>query len=182
MSPAPAIVSVSRSAKHTFSKGTAASIRLVEGFGVEGDAHAGVTTQHRHLLRNDPTRRNFTQVHLIASELFDELAQKGFQVAPGQLGENVTTVGIDLISLPLGTRLRLGDEAIVEITGLRSPCSLINKFENGLMKACIGRDEDGTVILKAGIMGVVVHGGTVSADMPICVELPSGTPVPLGVV
>jgi MOSC domain-containing protein YiiM len=173
------VVSVSRDSVHRFSKPTVASITLVEGWGVEGDAHAGTTVQHRYHVKKDPTAPNLTQVHLIAAELFDDLASQGFTVTPGELGENVTTVGVDLIALPEGTLLHLGDSAVVRITGLRSPCTLINRFQKGLMKACLSRDGDGTLIRKAGVMAVVVRGGTVSPSTPIRVELPAGEHAPL---
>jgi len=176
------VLSVSRDEEHRFSKPPVASIRLLEGIGVEGDAHAGATVQHRYLVKKDPTAPNLTQVHFIPAELFVELEAAGFLVAAGQLGENVTTTGIDLITLPLGTLLHLGDDAVVEITGLRSPCRLINRFQEGLMKACIVRADDGTLISKAGIMGIVRSGGIVSPGSDIRVELPAGEPVPLGVV
>jgi MOSC domain-containing protein YiiM len=175
----PAVVSVSRDTAHRFSKPTVPTIVLVEGWGVEGDVHAGTTVQHRYLKKKDPTAPNRTQVHLLGAELFPELADQGFTVAAGELGENITTAGIDLITLPEGARLHLGDTAVVEITGLRSPCILINRFQKGLMKACISRDGDGTVIRKAGVMGIVVHGGSVSAADPIRVEFPAGKHVAL---
>jgi len=181
-SPAASVLSVSRDEKHRFSKPPVSSIRMLAGLGVEGDAHAGATVQHRYLVKKDPTARNLTQVHFIPAELFVELEAAGFTVTAGQLGENVTTTGIDLVSLPLGTLLHLGDDAVVEITGLRSPCRLINQFKDGLMKACIGRADDGTIIRKAGIMGIVRSGGIVSPGSGIRIELPAGEPVPLGVV
>lgn len=180
--PRATVVSVSRDDRHRFSKPTVPGIRLIEGFGVEGDAHAGATVQHRYLRAKDPTAPNLTQVHLIQAELFDELADAGFTVAPGELGENVTTSGVDLLGLPLGTRLHLGADAVVELTGLRSPCSLINGFQTGLMKTMIGTDASGRVIRKAGVMGVVAAGGSVSPGDAIRVELPPGEHVPLGVV
>jgi len=167
------VVSVSRDDRHRFSKPTVPSITLLEGLGVEGDVHAGVLVQHRYLVRKDPTAPNRTQVHLIAEELFDDLADHGFTVAAGEMGENITTSGIDLITLPQRTVLHIGRDAIVEITGLRSPCSLINKFQSGLMKACITKDAEGHVIRKAGIMGIVLRGGTVNPGDSICVELPA---------
>lgn len=176
------VVSVSRDDRHGFSKPAAESIRLIHGFGVEGDAHAGATTQHRYLLRKDPTRANLTQVHLIPAELFDDLRAAGFTVAAGELGENVTTSGLRLRTLPLGARLHLGDDAIVEVTGLRSPCSLINGYQRGLMKTLIGTDAAGTLVRKAGIMGIVVEGGMVLPGDTVGVELPAGKPRPLGVV
>ncbi|HSP75858.1 MAG TPA: MOSC domain-containing protein [Cryobacterium sp.] len=176
------VESVSRDARHAFSKPTVPDIRLIEGFGVEGDAHAGATTQHRYLLVKDPTRPNLTQVHFMPAELFDELRGAGFEVSPGELGENVTTRGLDLFALPLGARLRLGTDAVVEITGMRNPCSMINGFQKGLMKTLIGTDDAGQVVRKAGIMGIVVAGGTVAPGDPIRVQLPEGEQLPLGVV
>lgn len=172
---------MSRAAGHGFSKPAVDSITLVEGWGVEGDAHAGATAQHLHVVKNDPTRANLTQVHLLQRELFDELADR-FVVAPGELGENVTTSGVDLLSLPLGTRIRLGASAVVELTGLRSPCSKINAYQSGLMKALVDRGHDGGVIRKSGVMSVVVVGGTVTPGDDLVVELPAGAHVPLGVV
>ena len=176
-----AVVAVSRSAKHNFSKPTTEAITLVAGWGVEGDAHAGLTTQHLYLVKTDPTRANLTQVHLIQSELFDELADR-FAVAAGELGENVTTSGVDLLSLPLGTRLYLGADAVVELTGLRSPCSKINKYQGGLMKTLIEKDDDGCIIRKSGVMGIVIAGGTVLPGDGLRVELPEGEHVALEVV
>ena len=177
-----AVESVSRDSRHAFSKPTVPEIRLIKGFGVEGDAHAGATTQHRYLVVKDPTRPNLTQVHFMPAELFDELRGVGVEVFPGELGENITTRGLDLFGLPLGARLRLGADAVVEITGMRNPCSLINGFQKGLMKTLIGTAEDGQVIRKAGIMGIVVTGGTVAPGDPIRVQLPVGEQRPLGVV
>jgi MOSC domain-containing protein YiiM len=176
-----AVVAVSRSAKHSFSKQTAEAITLVEGWGVEGDAHAGATTQHLYLVKKDPTRANLTQVHLIQSELFDELADR-FVVAAGELGENVTTSGVDLLALPLGTRIYLGAEAVVELTGLRSPCSKINAYQGGLMKALVEKDDDGCIIRKSGVMSIVITGGTVRPGDELRVELPEGEQVALEVV
>jgi MOSC domain-containing protein YiiM len=157
-------------------------VRLIEGFGIEGDVHAGATTRHRYLVKKDPGRPNLTQVHLIGSELFEELAESGFTVSAGGLGENITTRGLDLTTLPLGTRLHLGTDAVVEVTGLRSPCHLINKYQAGLMKAVLGKGADGRVVRKAGIMGVVSAGGVVRPGDAIRVELPDGEHLPLGVV
>jgi len=176
------VVSVSRDDRHRFSKPVVDSITLVEGWGVEGDVHAGPTTQHRYLLKKEPGRANLTQVHLMQSELFSELGDRGFEVGPGNLGENVTTTGIDLLTLPLGTRLHLGTDAIVEVTGLRSPCSLINKFQAGLMKALIARDGEGHVVRKSGVMAIVVAGGMVTATDAVRVELPAEPWVALDVV
>src|SRR3712207_5504408 len=136
------VTSVSRSPGHTFSKATQPSIRLVAGLGVEGDAHAGVTVKHRSRVAKDPTQPNLRQVHLIHAELHDELRAKGFEVAAGQMGENLTTRGIDLLGLPTGTRLRIGESAVVEITGLRNPCVQIDRFRKGLMKAVLDKDQE----------------------------------------
>ncbi|MFP7761451.1 MOSC domain-containing protein [Marisediminicola sp. LYQ85] len=178
----PRVVSVSRAPEHYFSKAVVPNIRLIEGIGVEGDAHAGGTTQHRYLLRKDPGRPNLTQVHLLHSELFGELVDRGFDVSAGELGENVTTAGLDILTLPLGTRLHLGADAVVEVTGLRSPCKLINGLRAGLMKALVSKGPDGEVLRESGIMSVVVAGGEVRAGDHIRVELPAEPHVALGVV
>ena len=178
----PSILSVSRDSKHDFSKPPVESIELIAGLGIDGDTHAGVTVQHLYDKKHHPQNANLRQVHLMASELFDELSGRGFVVTPGDLGENVTTTGVDLITLPVGTRLHLGETAIVELTGLRSPCFKINKFQAGLMKAVIEKADDGSVIRKSGVMSIVVTGGVVRAEDAIRVELPAGDPVPLEVV
>lgn len=158
------IVAVARSARHTISKPECGRITLIAGLGVEGDAHAGATVMHRYDRKRTPDAPNLRQVHLIHAELFDELAQLGFTVEPGQMGENVTTRGIDLLGLSRGTLLQLGNAAVIEITGLREPCSLIDKVtRRGVMKATIERRPDGTLLRKAGVMAVVLAGGDVLA-------------------
>ena len=158
------------------------SIRLLAGIGVEGDSHAGATVQHLYAKKRNPLAPNLCQVHFLAAELFDELVPTGYVVAPGELGENVTTSGIDLMALPLGTRLHVGDEAVVSITGMRSPCAQINGYRKGLMKQLIRTDAVGTVHRRGGIMGIVVTGGIVNPGDGIRVELPVGEQIPLGVV
>lgn len=167
------VVSVSRSSKHDFSKPPEGSIRLIEGIGVEGDAHAGPTVQHRSRFARNPSQPNLRQVHLIHAELLDELCAAGFDVSPGAMGENITTRGIDLLALPTGTRLRLGPDAIVEVTGLRNPCVQLNGLQPGLMAATLDRDASGKLIRKAGIMAIVIAGGEVRPNDPIAVDLPS---------
>lgn len=157
---------------HRFSKTAAAQIELVEGLGVAGDAHFGATVQHLSRVRADPTAPNLRQVHLMHQELFDWLDGRGFSVAPGDLGENVTTTGVDLLGLPRATMLHLGPDAVVEVTGLRNPCSQIENFHAGLLKELVGRDEAGEIVRRAGIMGVVHRGGTVQAGDRIEVVLP----------
>jgi MOSC domain-containing protein YiiM len=173
------VTAVSRSARHTFSKPNEAGIRLLAGLGVAGDAHLGETVKHRSRVARDPSQPNLRQVHLIHSELHGELGAAGFTVSAGDLGENVTTRGVDLLGLPTGTRLRLGDAAVVEVTGLRNPCVQLDRFQQGLLAAVLGRDADGEVVRKAGIMGVVVAGGEVRPGDPIRVELPPGPHRPL---
>ena len=168
------VVSVSLSAVHSFAKDRCGEIRLIAGFGVEGDVHAGATVRHRYRVRKDPTAANLCQVHLLQEELFRELASLGMDVAAGEMGENVTTRGLDLLGLPVGARVRLGEVAVVEVTGLRDPCSLMNGLRPGLMKACVGRDADGGVVRKAGVMGVVAVGGVVRVGDRITVEMPAG--------
>ena len=166
------VKAVSRSPSHSFSKPNVVSIRLLAGLGVEGDAHCGETVRHRSRVARDPTQPNLRQVHLIQSELFDELRDRGFVVAPGAMGENVTTVGIDLLGLPTGARLGLGPGAVVEITGLRNPCHQIEDFEPGLLAAVLDRDEAGNLVRKAGVMGIVAKGGDVAPGDGIVLELP----------
>lgn len=149
-------------------------ILLLAGLGVEGDAHKGVCVKHRSRARTSPGSPNLRQVHLLQSELHSELAQQGFRVEPGQMGENVTTSGVNLLGLPIGTRLHLGDEAVVELTGLRNPCSQLDKIQYGLMKATLERLDDGYIVRKAGVMAIVVTGGTVQPGDPIRVDLPAG--------
>ncbi|MCE6995244.1 MOSC domain-containing protein [Saccharothrix sp. S26] len=164
---------MSRSGDYTFTKPNQEAITLVAGLGVEGDVHQGVTVKHRSRVRRDPTQPNLRQVHLMHAELHDELNASGFEVGPGRLGENVTTRGVDLLGLPTGTRLRLGPDAVVEVTGLRNPCPQIDAFQDGLLKQVVGRDEDGNVVRRAGIMSVVLVGGVVRPGDEIRVELPA---------
>lgn len=173
------VTAVSRDEGHHFTKPNRDSIRLLAGLGVEGDAHLGVTVQHRSRVAQDPTQPNLRQVHLIHGELHDELREAGFEVAPGELGENVTTRDIDLLALPVGTRLRLGAQAVVEVTGLRNPCLQIDGFRQGLLKQVVGRDDAGNIVRKGGIMGVVLAGGEVRPGDPVSVELPQGPHRPL---
>ncbi|WP_280339966.1 MOSC domain-containing protein [Nocardia neocaledoniensis] len=168
------VIAVSSSGEHTFAKEPRAGIRLLAGLGVEGDAHAGETVKHRSRVAQDPAQPNLRQVHLMPRELFDELGEQGFDVGPGQLGENITTAGLDLLGLSVGTLLRIGPAAVVEVTGLRNPCLQIDMFRAGLLSRVAYRDEDGRVIRKAGIMGVVVAGGPVRPDDVITVEPPEG--------
>ncbi len=157
-------------------------IRLVEGMGIEGDAHAGATVKHRSRVARDPTTPNLRQVHLIHSELHDEVRDKGFDIAPGQMGENITTSGIDLLGLPTGARLRLGDSAVVEVTGLRTPCVQLDGIQPGLMSAVLGQADDGSLIRKAGIMSIVLVAGEVRPGDPIEIEIPPEPHRPLGPV
>jgi MOSC domain-containing protein YiiM len=173
------VTAVSSSGEYTFTKPNRESINLLVGLGVEGDVHAGVTVKHRSRMAIDPTVPNLRQVHLMHEELFAEVAEDGFDVKPGQLGENITTSGIDLLGLPTGTLLHLGDEAVVEITGLRNPCAQINGLQDGLLKKVLGLDADGNVVRKAGIMGVVREGGAIRPGQPIRVELPAEPHRPL---
>ncbi|MET3890611.1 MOSC domain-containing protein YiiM [Bosea sp. OAE506] len=167
------VISVSAAMGHRFSKPVQGAIRLLAGLGVEGDAHCGETVKHRSRVAVDPTQPNLRQVHLIHAELLDELNAAGFEVAPGQMGENVLTRGLDLLGLPVGTRLRLGAEALVEITGLRNPCAQIETFRPGLLAAVLGRDAEGRIVRKAGIMGIVLEGGVVAPGDAIAVTLPA---------
>ena len=176
------IVAVARKLEHTFSKTTEQSLRLIEGLGVEGDAHAGVTVKHRSRVERNPMQPNLRQVHLIQSEVLEALRSSGFHVAPGSLGDNVTTSGIDLLGLPTGSLLHLGESAVVRLTGLRNPCSQIEDFHEGLLAAVIARDAGGHVVRKTGVMSVVVAGGVVRPGDGVRVELPPEPHVALEVV
>ncbi|MGW7581611.1 MOSC domain-containing protein [Kitasatospora sp. NPDC054768] len=173
------VVAVSSNAEYSFTKPNRDGITLLAGLGVEGDVHAGVTVRHRSRVAQDPTLPNLRQVHLIHRELLAELGESGFDVAPGALGENITTEGVDLLGLPVGAVLRIGPEAAVEITGLRNPCAQIDAYRPGLLKQVVGRAEDGTIVRRAGIMGIVRTGGPVRPGDTIAVELPDGPHRPL---
>ena len=168
------VTAVGRSARHTFGKPTRDGIRLLAGLGVEGDAHMGETVKHRSRVRQDPSQPNLRQVHLVHAELHDELRAAGFDVSAGQMGENVTTRGVDLLGLPTGATLHLGETASVELTGLRNPCKQLDGLQPGLMRAVLDRDEGGNLVRKAGVMGVVVAGGEVRPGDGVRVELPPG--------
>ena len=178
MSAAGHLVALHRSPVHGFSKETVDSLRLLEGQGVEGDAHCGVTVQHRSRVAADPSQPNLRQVHLIQAELFEDLRVAGFAVKPGDLGENLTTKGVDLLSLPVGTRLLMG-ETVITVTGLRNPCQQINGFQKGLLKQVLKVDRDGRPIRLAGVMGIVSRGGELSTGDRIEVVLPAGEHFPL---
>ena len=175
----PIIVAVSRSPEHTFSKQNEESIRLIEGYGVEGDAHAGETVKHRYLVRKDPTLPNIHQVHLIQIELLEELNAKGFSVNPGDLGENITTRGVDLLGLPTGTKIKIGTQAIIELKTLRNPCVQIDQFQKGLLKEVLYKNEEGEVIRRAGVMGIILEGGIVRPKDEIVINLPPKPHMPL---
>lgn len=172
------VTAVHRDTDHRFSKEPVEQIELQAGLGVAGDAHRGVTVQHLSRVKANPAAPNLRQVHLIQEELFDWLEPKGFSVAPGQLGENVTTQGLDLLKLPRGTLLHIGEHAVVKMTGLRNPCAQIESFQPGLLKELVGY-EDGTLVRRAGVMGVVRAGGAIRPGEPIVVVLPQGPHEPL---
>jgi len=174
-----AVLAVHCSATHTFSKSPQSAIRLLEGLGVEGDAHNGVTVKHRTLVRRDPTAPNLRQVHLIQCELFDELRPAGFTIVPGEIGENITTRGINLLALPTGTKLQVGSTALIQVTGLRNPCRQLDRHQTGLTGALLDREENGRLIRKAGIMGIIISAGEVRPGDSITVELPPEPHTPL---
>ncbi|HEY0107774.1 MAG TPA: MOSC domain-containing protein [Rhizomicrobium sp.] len=176
------VVGVACDGDHKFSKPARARIRLIAGLGVEGDAHAGATVQHLSRMRRDPAIPNLRQVHLIHAELHAALNAAGFVVGAGDMGENITTRGIDLLGLPLNARLHLGRDAVVEVKGLRNPCSQLDGFRKGLMAATLDRDANGKLVRKAGVMGIVVQGGAVKPGDAIRVEVPDGPQEPLPVV
>lgn len=170
--PRGVVVAVSSKPEHGVLKQAQPSIRVLTGLGVEGDAHYGSKVQHRSRARQYPDLPNYRQVHLLSSELHDDLGAAGMPVAPGEMGENVTTRGIDLLALPTGAVLRIGASAVVELSGLRNPCPQLDAIHEGLMAATLGRDEHGQFVRKAGVMAVVLHDGTVQAGDSIEIELP----------
>lgn len=178
----PRVQAVHCSASHSFSKFAEEAITLIEGLGVRGDAHAGKTVRHRSRVARDASQPNLRQVHLLHAELFDELMAAGFAVWPGELGENITTRGLDLLAVPTGTRLHVGASAVVEVTGLRNPCSQLDRFQPGLMAAVLDRDGYGKLVRKAGVMAVVVAPGVVGAGDPIVVQPPDPPLRPLAPV
>lgn len=173
------VKSLSRSLEHNFSKELCEQLNLLEGLGVEGDAHCGKTVKHRSRVAADPSQPNLRQVHLIHAELLEEVGEKGFKVFPGDMGENILTEGIDILSLPKGTLLFIGEVAQVEVTGLRNPCGQIDHFQKGLLEAVLGKDSQGNVVKKSGIMGVVSNGGTIRKGDVIRVKLPPEPHTPL---
>jgi MOSC domain-containing protein YiiM len=173
------VVAVCVDKDHRFSKPLVTTIRLLAGLGVEGDAHMGETVKHRSRMRKDPDAPNLRQVHLMHAELFDEVRAKGFDIEAGDLGENVTTEGIDLLTLSTGTRLHLGDRAVVEVTGLRHPCYQIDAFRHGLLKATLDKNADGELVRKAGVMSIVLVGGDVRPGDAVRIETPEGPHRPL---
>jgi MOSC domain-containing protein YiiM len=168
----PIVIAVSRSPEHTFSKANEKSIKLTKGYGVEGDAHAGEKIKHRFLVGIDATRPNIRHVHLIQIELLEELESKGFSVKPGDLGENITTRGPDLLGLPSGTKLHIGAHVIVELTALRNPCIQIDWFQKGMLKEVIYKDADENLVRKVGVMGIMLEGGIVRPNDALTVKLP----------
>jgi len=176
------VTAVSRSARHTLVKTNEASVRLMAGLGIEGDAHQGATVKHRSRVARNPAAPNLRQVHLIHAGLHDELRQRGFAVKAGQMGENITTSGVDLLGFATDTRLYIGDTAIVEVTGLRNPCAQLDKIQPGLMAATLDRDAKGRLVRQAGIMGIVLATGEVRPGDPVRVEPPPPPRRPLAVV
>ena len=178
----PAVVAVHRSGAHTFSKQTVDEVVLVAGIGVDGDAHAGPLVKHRSRVAKDPNQPNLRQILLFPQELLDDVATRGFVVAPGELGENVTTIGLDLFALPTGTVLKLGDEAIIVLTGLRNPCGQINGLQDGLLSELRTKGADGETVRRGGVMSMVVNGGVVRPGDTIEVGRPPGEPIPMQTV
>lgn len=173
------VIAVAMDGSHRFSKLIMPQITIVAGLGVQGDAHQGVTVKHRSRVKADPTQPNLRQVHLIHSELFDEVAKQGFHVEPADLGENITTKGIDLLGLPRGAHLRVGEEVVLEVTGLRNPCAQIDDFQKGLLSGVLERGPRGELVRKSGIMSVVLKGGCVRAGDRIVIQLPEPPFLPL---
>ncbi len=155
------VVSVSSKETPGVGKVPRTEIVLVAGHGVEGDYHFGTKVRHRSRVAKNPDQPNLRQVHLIHEELFEELASEGITVEAAAMGENVTTRGIALLELATGTRLHLGESAVVELTGLRNPCNQLDAIDERLLPAVGQKQADGSILRKGGVMGVVVTGGVV---------------------
>jgi MOSC domain-containing protein YiiM len=173
------VAAVAARKAHRISKDAQLSIRLIAGQGVAGDAHCGQTVKHRSRVAKDPHQPNLRQVHLVQGELLDALSGSGLQILPAAMGENILTKGIDLLAMPEGTRLKIGLQAVVELTGLRNPCNQLNRLVPGLMAALIEQAPDGSLIRKAGVMGVVLQGGDVWPGDSIEITLPVSPHRPL---
>jgi MOSC domain-containing protein YiiM len=172
------VIGVSASRSHKFSKAPCDAIEIVKGLGVRGDAHAGERVQHLSRVKADPNQPNLRQVHLIHAELFEEMAEHSFDLMPGDLGENITTQGIDLLALGRGSLLQIGPQVVLEVTGLRNPCHQIDGFATGLLKHLALKTPQG-IVRKAGIMTIVCSGGLVRPGDPINVEAAAGPHIPL---
>ena len=173
MSMSGHIIALHRNQTHGFSKQTVPTLNVLQGLGIEGDAHCGATVKHRSRVAANPDQPNLRQVHLLATETIDEISAGGFRFMPGDVGENITTHGIDLINLPRHTRLYIGSNVILSITGLRNPCVQLDSFQAGLTQAFLGRKNDGSLLRKAGVMAIVLEGGLIAQGDEIRVELPS---------
>ena len=169
----PSVVAVSTDARHRFSKKPCERITLLKGIGVRGDAHSGATVQHLSRVAQDPHQPNLRQIHLLQREFFDEASEAGYELAPGELGENVLTQGLDLLALPRDSLLHIGNRAVIRVTGLRNPCAQIDTFRKGLLKIAAGHDVNGRLVRKVGVMGVVMSGGEIRPGDTIGVELPA---------
>lgn len=166
------VVSVSAEPGHGFSKTPRAAITLLPGLGVAGDAHCGATVRHRSRVAADPLQPNLRQLHLFPAEWLEALDARGFDLAPGGLGENLLTRGLDLLALPTGTLMRFSQGPLVAVTGLRNPCRQIEAYRQGLLAAVLDRDAEGAAVLKAGIMAVILEGGAIAPGDSIALSLP----------
>ena len=176
------VIAVASDKEHNFSKVTKPVITLIAGFGVEGDAHAGKTVQHLWDKERTPDAPNLRQVHLVHEEIFTELAEQGFNVSPGDIGENIVTRGIDLLKFPLGTLLEFESGAVVELTGLRDPCRKINKIQDGLIHKFVYKNDEGKRSVKSGVMSIVLKGGEIRPKDSITVILPDSPHEPLPIL
>jgi MOSC domain-containing protein YiiM len=173
MTDSPLVVAVCSSPNHNFSKFVREKIYIISGIGVENDVHSGKKVKHRSRVTQNPNQPNLRQVHLIHVELFEELKQKGFEISCGEIGENITTKNLDLLNLPRNTILEIGATAKIKVTGLRNPCYQLNDLQDGLMNAVLEINNNGELIRKAGIMGIVIKSGEIKAGDLIKIELPN---------
>ncbi|WP_322596991.1 MOSC domain-containing protein [Bradyrhizobium sp. SEMIA] len=117
---------------------------------------------------------NLRQVHLIPSELFAALLEAGFPIGARDLGENISTVGLDLERMPLGTLIELGRTAIVELAGLRTPCVLVDRFRAGVKRHVLSSEKTGPSF-RCGVLGIVRFGGPVAPGDTVRARLQSSS-------
>ena len=143
--PVAQVIAVCISERKGEKKSDVGRCLLLDGLGLDGDAHAGY--QHR-------------QVSLLAEESIQKIREKGIDVGPGDFAENLTTSGIDLVSLPVGTQLAVGRRILLEISQIGKTCH---------SRCAIYRQVGDCVMPREGVFARVLQGGYVRKGDPIAV-------------